>query len=127
MIIELIFVLICRYDFDVALLEIDPFDFAENPSVTPICIPDLKDRDSYDGWETTVIGWGMPMENAGSSTRILQKLNVPVISTKNCDVMMEMETTPRMLCAGFKNGVQDACMVISFDFTFFVDFVMMYG
>jgi len=58
----------------------------------------------------------MPDETAGSTTRLLQKLDVPVLSSESCSKMMEFDLTDRMLCAGFQQGVKDACLVRIYTF-----------
>lgn len=44
-----------------------------------------------------------------STTRLLQKLDVPIIDLADCSKMMDMDLPERMLCAGYKDGGQDAC------------------
>ncbi len=44
---------------------------------------------------------------------VLKEAPVPLISTKKCNssCMYNGEITPRMLCAGYKEGKVDACQV----------------
>jgi hypothetical protein len=71
---------------------------------TPVCLPKLGEHSSWVGKIPKVAGWGMPDEKAGSTTRLLQKLDVPIIEAEECQDMMEMDLPERMLCAGYKQG-----------------------
>lgn len=49
-------------------------------------------------------------------TRLLQKVEVPIISNKECEMWhhwkgINVRIFPEMLCAGFENGQKDACVV----------------
>ncbi|KAJ8363226.1 hypothetical protein SKAU_G00120570 [Synaphobranchus kaupii] len=44
-----------------------------------------------------------------SSSNILQKVGVPLISEDVCNRSYGYKITPRMLCAGFHDGGKDAC------------------
>lgn len=101
-----------KYDYDVSLLRLKkkiPLNGAN--SVTPICLPPSgKFDETYNNMKATVAGWGLGDQNAGASTRLLQKLVVPTIDLADCRKMMPKYTlTQRMVCAGFKEGVKDAC------------------
>lgn len=50
----------------------------------------------------------MAADNAGGTTRVLQKLKVPVINLKVCQSWMSSVLTQRMLCAGYENGEKGA-------------------
>ncbi|OXA51718.1 Transmembrane protease serine 6, partial [Folsomia candida] len=100
-----------EYDFDVALLRLaHPVDLA-SIEATPICLPKVGDRRTFDGTIPKVVGWGLPEETAGATTRLLQKLDVPVLPIDDCAAMMESELSDRMLCAGYPDGSHDSCTV----------------
>jgi hypothetical protein len=102
------------YDYDACLLRIShPLDLA-SIEATPICLPKVGDARDFVPEMVTVSGWGMPDELAGSTTRLLQKLDVPVIDLDECVDMMKFPLTERMLCAGFQEGVADSCTVSIF-------------
>lgn len=67
---------------------------------------------SYEGVKGTVIGWGRLGERKKSSN-ILQKVDVPIISNEECKYMgyAPEKITKNMICAGYKEGQQDACQV----------------
>jgi len=99
------------YDFDVALLKLaTKIDLKSNPEICPICIPPPGVFSEHNGQKLMVIGWGLAHQDAGATTKPLQKLEVPVINLAVCEKMMDMKLTSRMICAGFKEGVKDACL-----------------
>lgn len=59
-----------------------------------------------------MIGWGRLGERKKSSN-ILQKVDVPIISNDDCKEMgyAPEKITDNMICAGYKEGQQDACQV----------------
>lgn len=67
---------------------------------------------TYVGTKGTVIGWGRLGERKKSSN-ILQKVDVPIISNEDCKDMgyAADKITSNMICAGYKEGEQDACQV----------------
>jgi len=99
-----------KYDYDVALLQLEKKLDLQTLGIPPICLPDIGDRRRFIGVKAIVTGWGKPDEVAGSTTRILQKLDVPIIKLADCSKMMGFPLTERMLCAGYPQGGKDACM-----------------
>jgi V8-like Glu-specific endopeptidase len=99
------------YDYDIALLKLDrKIDLKSADAPTPICLPPAASyKETYVGLSPTVVGWGLADEVAGATTRLLQKLDVPVIDLDRCRKIMPHELTDRMLCAGFEDGKKDAC------------------
>ncbi|CAG7722478.1 unnamed protein product [Allacma fusca] len=99
------------YDYDAALLKLDrKIDLTAADAPTPICLPNPATyKETYVGKSPTVVGWGLADEVAGATTRLLQKLDVPVIDLDKCRAMMPHELTDRMICAGFEEGKKDAC------------------
>ena len=93
-------------DADVALIELKtPIKF--RPNAWPVCLP--EETDSFLGRNATVIGWGRLTEY-GESSKVLQRVNVNIISTEVCKYMYDpVEVTENMLCAGDVKGGKDAC------------------
>jgi hypothetical protein len=79
---------------------------------TPICLLKPGERNEFTDLWAKVVGWGMPDEHAGATTRLLQKLDVPVMDSQHCANIMNFDLTDRMMCAGFDRGGKDACMVL---------------
>ncbi|XP_021957380.1 serine protease 27 [Folsomia candida] len=100
-----------QYDYDFALLRLEKkIDLTASDSPTPICLPppNLPDA-TFEDTNPWVVGWGMPDENAGGTTRVLQKLSVPILPLKRCQKWLPGLVTQRMICAGFEEGKKDAC------------------
>ncbi|XP_050548446.1 cationic trypsin-3-like, partial [Daktulosphaira vitifoliae] len=99
------------FDNDIAILELREPAPLESPWVRLACLPTSSDI-SYEGSKGTVIGWGRLGERKKSSN-ILQKVEVPIISNEDCKGMgyAPEKITGNMICAGFKEGQQDACQV----------------
>ena len=108
-----------RFDYDAALLRVDrKIPLVGDKAPTPICLPKPGSwHNLFDNQKALVSGWGLGDENAGSTTRLLQKLDVPVIPMQKCKDAMPHDLTDRMLCAGFLQGGKDACTVILFLFS----------
>ncbi|XP_053556826.1 coagulation factor XI [Bombina bombina] len=69
------------------------------PNQTPLQIPKTC-------WIT---GWGY-IEEYGKATNILQKAEVPPISTEECQASYDQNSiTNQVVCAGYKHGQVDAC------------------
>merc|ERR1712037_618482 len=57
----------------------------------------------------TVSGWGTTSEG-GSLARVLQKVDVPVVSDEHCrDSYGQSDITESMICAGLDQGGKDSC------------------
>merc|ERR1711982_228337 len=57
----------------------------------------------------TVSGWGTTTEG-GSLARVLQKVDVPVVSDEHCrDSYGQADITDSMICAGLDQGGKDSC------------------
>merc|ERR1739843_74411 len=62
-----------------------------------------------EGTICTVSGWGTTTEG-GSLARVLQKVDVPVVSDEHCrDAYGQSEITDSMICAGLDQGGKDSC------------------
>lgn len=98
------------YEYDLALVRVDsPLKFY--PHVRPVCLP--AQNENLIGKNATVTGWGRLAEG-GTLPSILQEVQVPIISNKNCEQMFlkagREENIPDMfVCAGYENGGRDSC------------------
>merc|ERR1712045_78852 len=77
-------------------------------NVATISIP--YSMEEYDeGTVCTVTGWGTTTEG-GSLARVLQKVDVPVVSDEHCrDSYGQSDITDSMICAGLDQGGKDSC------------------
>ncbi|CAK8694667.1 unnamed protein product [Clavelina lepadiformis] len=96
---------------DIALLEVDK-EFAFNNYVVPACLPNRGEL-PYPFTNCEVSGWGFT--SATTKAEILQKLDLPVLPHKACEVIHTPTEgrptifTKKMLCAGHLEGGRDAC------------------
>ncbi|XP_055530315.1 trypsin 3A1-like [Wyeomyia smithii] len=95
-------------DYDFALLELQkklPF----GRSSAPIQLPE-QDEPVPDGALCRVSGWGNT-QNSKESSRYLRAANVPSVNANECAAAYTNYggITPRMVCAGYKQGGMDAC------------------
>lgn len=116
------------YDYDYSLIKLEKKiningvvkEGQYDKAITPVCLP-RADTTTWskllDGWEEageptkfSVAGWGKALQNAGGSTRYLQKLEVPYIHKHTCRQYLPNRLTHRMLCAGFELGKKDSCV-----------------
>jgi len=97
------------FDNDIAIIELRDAVPIDKPWIRVACLP-KSDQTSYEGIRGTVIGWGRLGERKKSSN-ILQKVDVPIISNEECKEMgyAPEKITRNMICAGYKEGEQDAC------------------
>ncbi|XP_064109381.1 trypsin-1-like [Macrobrachium nipponense] len=95
---------------DIALIKLTVPLTLDGMTVSPVCLPPpLK---NFSG-ECVVTGWGKVTEG-GSSSDVLQKVIVPVISDQKCRSSYRAigYTGPivdSMICAGYEYGNKDAC------------------
>lgn len=94
---------------DIAILMVDrTIKFSE--TISPICLPSAGKRTSS---KATVIGWGAVQYN-GKSSDILKKVNLNVMSTRECRKMAVFDEAPFnprvMICAAADH--LDSCDVI---------------
>ena len=56
-------------------------------------------------------GWGTTKEGSYGLPRILQKVEVPLVTNKDCNAPASYngEITDRMICAGYEQGGKDSC------------------
>ncbi|KAH7945331.1 hypothetical protein HPB49_009666 [Dermacentor silvarum] len=100
--------------FDVALLRLDRHvRYQEN--ILPICLPPRGW--TFEGWRASVTGWGKTDSTLSNryGTRVLQKVEVPIITRSECEHWhhirgIRIRIHQEMMCAGYKEGRRDACV-----------------
>ncbi|GFS63980.1 plasma kallikrein [Trichonephila inaurata madagascariensis] len=100
--------------YDVAVLKLDR-KAKFHDTVVPICLP-KKDWD-FEGWKGIITGWGKTDTGLANrfGTRLLQKVDVPIISNEKCedwhqDKGIDITISNEMMCAGYEEGKKDACV-----------------
>jgi len=92
-------------DYDVAILElatpIELGQFAQRITLAP------SDSGTFDGFQTTVTGWGTTTEG-GSISQVLREVTLPVVSNAFCNTAYG-SITARMICAYQTGGGKDSC------------------
>lgn len=75
----------------------------------PICLPTTQmDRNNFDGWNSTIIGWGHQSEG-GSISKTLREVQIPIISNEQCaKAYDEKRIRNEQICAHY-NGGRDSC------------------
>ncbi|KAF5300956.1 hypothetical protein FQA39_LY10926 [Lamprigera yunnana] len=97
---------------DISLLQMEiPVIFSDY--VRPICLP-TSDSVLNDNRICTVIGWGQLFEVGRIFPDTLQEVQVPIISTLECQkhtlFLPLYKITDDMFCAGYDRGGRDACL-----------------
>lgn len=100
--------------YDVAVLKLDKAArYSDN--VLPVCLPPASV--SFEGWYGVVTGWGKtdPALSNRYGTRLLQKVDVPIIKNNECESWhhtrgIDLKIFPEMFCAGYEDGRKDACV-----------------
>lgn len=100
--------------YDVAVLRLDkPAKYSSN--IVPVCLP--PGHVSLEGWYGVVTGWGKtdPGLSNRYGTRLLQKVDVPIIRNHDCEAWhhtrgIDLKIFPEMFCAGYEDGRKDACV-----------------
>lgn len=95
-------------DFDYALIQLSgdskfrPIDLNK----VEIAIPDGPEQ--FMVWTS---GWGTTSEGSYTLPKILQKVEIPLVSTAVCNSKeaYDGDITERMICAGLKQGGKDSC------------------
>ncbi|XP_058835106.1 trypsin-1-like [Topomyia yanbarensis] len=95
-------------DYDFSLLQLEQ-DLLFNENNQAIELPE-QDEELSDGALCRVSGWGNT-QNVQESSRYLRAADVPSVNQEDCDAAYENfgGITPRMLCAGYREGGKDAC------------------
>ncbi|XP_065138090.1 trypsin-like isoform X2 [Paramisgurnus dabryanus] len=94
-------------DNDIALLQLSsPVNFTEY--ILPVCLA-AAGSEFDQGLSSWVTGWG---DTSGNSNfpDILQEVEIPIVSSYNCNFSYDGNITDNMLCAGLLNvGGKDSC------------------
>ncbi|CAG2167310.1 unnamed protein product [Oppiella nova] len=99
------------YQNDIALLELNQeITFREH--IIPICLP--QKGQNFTGEKATATGWGRTQYGISTSPGVLQKVDVEVIDSDECQKWMKSvgrreNIFPNMMCAGYKDGGRDSC------------------
>ncbi|MGZ3690782.1 MAG: S1 family serine peptidase [Pseudobdellovibrio sp.] len=96
-------------DYDYALLKLsgDSKFRTIDLNTTEIQVPEAG-QDPFKVWTS---GWGTTSEGSFSLPKILQKVEVPLVTQKACNAATSYngQITDRMLCAGLEQGGKDSC------------------
>nr|ADY39492.1 putative trypsin/chemotrypsin-like S1/S6 peptidase [Hottentotta judaicus] len=92
-------------DNDIAIVEFIPVPLGRNLKAA---ILPPQDAELSPGTVCTVVGWGRTSYE-GQRSPILQQVDVPITSRKECQKNLFHIITPNMLCAGGIEG-KDACL-----------------
>eukprot|EP00079_Xenopus_tropicalis_P015824 XP_004913946.1 PREDICTED: transmembrane protease serine 6 isoform X1 [Xenopus tropicalis] len=95
------------HDYDVALVLLDHLVPLTSPHVQPICLPSSTHH-FPTGSSCWVTGWGSVKEN-GPTSDVLQKVDIQLVAQDICTELYRYQISPRMLCAGYRDGSKDAC------------------
>lgn len=94
-------------DYDFALIQL-----SSNSKYTPVKINideiDIPEKDAGEIISTTA-GWGTTSEGASTLPKMLQKVDVPLVTHNACDKAYSNKITDRMICAGLDAGGKDSC------------------
>lgn len=96
-------------DYDYALLQLsgDSSFRTIDLNKTEIVIPEV-DQAPYNVWTS---GWGTTSEGSFALPRLLNKVEVPLVTTQACNAATAYngDITDRMICAGLVAGGKDSC------------------
>ncbi|XP_047371099.1 trypsin-2-like [Vespa velutina] len=95
------------YENDIAILQLKmPFKFTAQLKPIP-----LAEDQVLPGTICQVSGWGYPAENVPHVTNDLMYVDLPILSTEVCrNLLVEVtKLPPGMFCAGYIEGLKDAC------------------
>lgn len=95
------------YDYAVLKLSGDSKFRTIDLNNTEIVIPE----DGQEPFNVMTSGWGTTSEGSSGLPRILQKVEVPLVTQKNCNAPTSYngDITDRMICAGYVEGGKDSC------------------
>ncbi|XP_053324640.1 transmembrane protease serine 6 isoform X1 [Spea bombifrons] len=96
------------HDYDVALVLLDHAVPLTSPHVQPVCLP-ASNHHFPTGNICWVTGWGAVTED-GPTSDTLQKVDLQLISQDICSELYRYQISPRMFCAGYRDGSKDACL-----------------
>jgi trypsin len=95
------------YDYAVIQLNGDSKFRTIDLNTTEIEIPEL-DNAPINVWTS---GWGTTSEGSYALPNLLNKVEIPLVTTKNCNASTAYngDITDRMICAGLPQGGKDSC------------------
>ena len=72
---------------DIALVRVNGYvDYARNPHISPVCLPDRNVE--FAGQRCTTTGWGKDAFSQGSYQQVLKEVEVPVVNNRQCENML---------------------------------------
>lgn len=95
-------------DFDIAVLELER-PLTPSQKVKQIKMADYNNVNVKPNDMAVVSGWGVKHEKSSSPTIILNSVNLPMKSWNECRNHFGNSITRNMICAGFPEGMKDAC------------------
>ena len=96
-------------DNDVALMKLSsPVTLNARVQTIPLVNAPADDSLVANGILATVTGWGATSEG-GSSSSVLRKVQVPIVSNTTCNSAYGGGITANMICAGYSAGGKDSC------------------
>lgn len=106
----------CSYshnNFDIAILKTNKpmtWIFSKDGfgSVNRVCLPHPNDEYA-EGENVTVSGWGVMSEGEGSISNVLNAVDLPIVSYKDCKAAYGQRVNQDHVCAGLKQGGKDSC------------------
>lgn len=96
-------------DYDIALMKLSrPLHFGRRQIVGPICLP--RPGEDFIGRVCTASGWGST-SHGGRVPAKLRSAKLPIWKHKECAKAYRnmLRVTPRMVCAGYKQGGKGTC------------------
>ena len=95
-------------DFDYALIQLSGDSKFRTIDLNRVEIDVPKNDDKFMVWTS---GWGTTSEGSYTLPKILQKVEIPLVSAEDCNKsdVYNGEITDRMICAGLKLGGKDSC------------------
>ena len=91
-------------EYDYALIQTN-----EDSSYAPIALNPTEIGFGADEIMSTVAGWGTLREGSYSLPAKLQKVDLPLVSTDECNKGYKGQIKDTMLCAGYPQGGKDSC------------------
>jgi len=95
-------------DYDIAIIKLEKSLDMSPDCVTAVRLP-KQNQEIQPGSMCYATGWGTTSEG-GSTSATLRAVSVPIVTQEECkESYGEEDITPRMLCAGLKDGGKDSC------------------
>ncbi|XP_046846326.1 transmembrane protease serine 9-like [Xenia sp. Carnegie-2017] len=91
-------------DYDIAIIKLKK-SVSFTTKIKPVC---LNTGIDFTGQRCYITGWGK-LRSGGSTPKILQEAQVPIVTIEECKRIYKSKITDRMLCAGLANGGVDTC------------------